>query len=371
MRADLDSGVISLEEFTQAREDLDRDQEREGLLASLAKLNQKFADGKIGAEAYATKLADLQFRSQELEAEQTLSAAKRREEAEAETEARRQLLAAESEGFVKLKNQLQSFGNVTADMVGIVSARFNNLADALRRGAITQDQFRQKIAELNEETQKAIALEEQARRQRIVEAQATGGQLSEADQAFLRQQIQAERQAFLTGRVNSGFDSLIKNLSGMNEQTEETTKRLEDFGDTTMRQGRPGRGVGGGQNAQGLQLLNQFLNSIQGAIVTAMNNISLLRQILTLRNIDARRRRQVQEQIASLLAQIRDLIKQPPPQFIASRAGFQGLLDPGIQREELSGGGGGISIVINTPATSGSQLIRELELELQRRGRRI
>ena len=372
LNASLDSGAISLDQFREARENLDRSEERQGLLDSVAKLQQKFAEGKINAEQYTTKLQDLKVSFQELRLEQTQAAAKQREEAIKEAESRRQLLANESQRFIELKNTLGAFGETSDKAFGIFTARFNNLADALRNGSITQDQFRASIAKLNEETQKAIALEEQARRQRIVEAQMTGGQLSEADQAFLRQQIQAERQAFLTQRVNNGFNSLIKNLSGMNEQTEETTKRLEEFGDEATGRGRGGAfGGGGGQNAQGQQILNQFLNSVQGAITTAMNNISLLRQILTLQSIAGRRRRQIQEQIAGLLTQIRDLLRQPPPQFIASRTGFQGLLDPGLQREDQGGGGGSLSIVINTPATSGTELIREIELELQRRGRRI
>ena len=176
---------------------------------------------------------------------------------------------------------------------------------------------------------------------------------------------------------------MVNKMAGLGKKTKVITDKFGKLGNGMDRFGNTlGRAVKRVRpSAQQIATLNQGLNRLFGSRAGQMalirNNISLLQNGLQfLRGVPGsqRRRDQVQDRIRALLSQLNQLARPTAPAFSNRRFGAQGLIDPGLQRqqnEQTTVRGSGMNIVINTSAMDGRTILREVEMELQKRGRRI
>lgn len=395
LRSQLDQGAITVDQFRQRMDQLDRQMEMERFTQRQKELRRSFREGDMTADEFRQSMSDLQVQMEQFRSREVQQQARQREAARG----RFQQATENTQDFARSIKELQQFEGEAAQAADGFFQRLLKLRREFTVGAITQDQFAQAVREMSQETEKAINAEQRARKQRIVRAARTGQELSEEDRAFVEQRVAERRKALLTKRINTGFDNLVQRLTGVGQGLQKMRNGMQrvgdqmgDFGKQMRQQRQRMQNVSPEQIRGAANRIFGFLSRRRGLIVTLFNRIQQLEQILSLENIGNQRRLEVQKRIEELMARLVKLVENPPePAFINQRFGFQGIEDPGLQTTDNGNGGGGgsssspgvgggrsgeatnINLTIQGPFGPGmaDQLIDEIELALQRRGKRL
>ena len=192
--------------------------------------------------------------------------------------------------------------------------------------------------------------------------------LSDEDKAYGQEQVQQMQFDAWTKNVGQGFNNTITAMAGLTDGLEKNTE-AEKNGQKSYAEIQQEAQESMQANADAMDKLQEFLGR-QG--VTAMliqHNIAFLRQAQTILP-RYRHRAHLEKKIVILQQQLARALKPAVPNFTASRIGFQGIVDPGLQGDGDNTSNGAIIINVNTQSKDGAGLVQDLELELQRRGRR-
>ena len=377
----LNAGKISVKNFNLEMEELANELQGEEFQKTFRELNQELKDGKINQDQFNIGIQEWSLAISQANAKLAKDAADRREESRKEAESR---LEEAKQNSQSLRDNFRAMSQAGVGLEGQAiqfASRLNELIKARVEERITVEQLAFSIKKMTIATSELIALEEEARKIRILTGQAT-----KKDILFLKLQVARARGLALTQRVNQGFQNMVNRLAGVNKGVRKVTK---GFGNLRTKMNDFGKSIGDAAQRRGPATAEQFARAQAGLsrafanrsfrIALVKNNIALLQQALRFvgggfRGGQAAQRRRILSQINGHLRELAGLLRTPPPAIVARRFGFGGLIDPGLQRNQngvAANTGGGTNITINTAATDGRSLVRDLELEFQIRGKRL
>ena len=282
--------------------------------------------------------------------------------------------------------KLRDDGTLAKEVTNGFAREATVLRTALADGEISLDEFQRGMRDLTQATDEAVRAakekEEAERRAALRAGDFAGAGLDP------RKALQQRIEQFQTQRFNQQIDRMFLAWQQANGYVERAGQGLQRLADTTgglnrqfaemkRTQQQQASGRGSGRAGQAARTLFSFLNSTAGRIATIINQISLLRQTLTLSNLSAQRRQQILAQIAGLQQEYLNIINRPPPVSLTSPEEL--FKDPGLQSEEEKEEGhrsnrGGTNITLNfrslrTPDEKDARMIKDvLNTELQRTG---
>jgi TP901 family phage tail tape measure protein len=260
---------------------------------------------------------------------------------------------------LNLREQYAGLSGVDS-IVANMNSRFGDLQNQLKAGAISVEQFNEKVGETADAASRAAAAEH---RKKVIAGDFAGAGLS-VQQALEDRAFNMRMQQF-----NSGVDQLFNQMMGLGNGFQGVSQNLRGFGQQLRDTAQGMQVASGEQAAQMSAQIAALFNSIGGQIALVQNNIALALQRMQFADT-YQKQKQIQDELNAMYAELNALTTAPPPMLVAS-ANISN--DPVLAAQQ-----GGNTVVnlelpnINRFTSQDSRVLTDIVVqELNRRGRNI
>lgn len=244
-------------------------------------------------------------------------------------------------------SKMKGFADNFKEMTERFQKQIKDLTDEFAKGNLTEEQFTEKLkvlkgefAKASDSAQELIAHEQQLIEKRKSEAleiqkakMIIAGNFAGAGinpQLMFWQKIAQFQMQNLDNYITqlaTQFAVMNGIIPQVNQGFQNVVDGLQKFGNDAGQWFEAPGGGGGGNGIQGG--LNSLYNSISGALALANNNISMVAQKLTLKNLPYSKLAEYQKELDYWVAQRDALLSEPPPMFVGSSSDPM-FKDPGI-----------------------------------------
>lgn len=261
---------------------------------------------------------------------------------------------------LNLREQYAGLSGVDS-IVANMNSRFGDLQNQLKAGAISVEQFNQKVGETADAASRAAAAEH---RKKVIAGDYAGAGLS-VQQALEDRAFNMRMQQF-----NAGVDQLFNQMMGLGNGFQGVSQNLQGFGQQLRDTAQGMQVASGEQAAQMSAQIAALFNSVGGQIALVQNNIALALQRMQFADT-YQKQKQIQDELNVMYEELNALTTAPPPMLVAS-ANISN--DPVLAAQQ---GQGGVSVNLELPnvnrfTSQDSRVLTDIVVqELSRRGRNI